>query len=409
MADRFWPSVISVLTGTAMAQSIPLIGSLVIARLFAPADYGYFATWLGFVSIAAVISTGRFEHSLVLEPDGELRRLAVLSTMVTTLLGALVLGFLLSITLVLDVLPFEFNSTLMVVALIPTAFLMAIAQIFQSLAATEGRFYDLSLMRISQAIGITGLQIFVGFFFATATALAITYATGVLIGLFIAAWRMPVCPVSSWRLDFQVRFWMRHRRFPLFSLPADAINTTAGQLPLIIVGSHFGAETAGFLALTMRTLGAPISLLGTAVLDVFKRHASISWRESGQCRTEYLQTFKVLALSSAIAIVVLSIMSEHLFSIAFGERWRVSGIIAVWLLPVFALRFVASPLSFMIYLANKQHADLLWQIGLLAMTVTTLWFPSEFRMTMLCYSTGYSVMYLIYLIMSYRFSLGRSV
>jgi hypothetical protein len=43
----FWRSVGLVLTGTVAAQSIPLLGSLVIARIYAPAEFGLFSAWLG--------------------------------------------------------------------------------------------------------------------------------------------------------------------------------------------------------------------------------------------------------------------------------------------------------------------------------------------------------------------------
>ena len=63
----FWRNVVAVLTGTVAAQSIPLLASLLIARLFAPADFGLFATWLAVVLVAAVAVTGRFEISLAQE------------------------------------------------------------------------------------------------------------------------------------------------------------------------------------------------------------------------------------------------------------------------------------------------------------------------------------------------------
>jgi O-antigen/teichoic acid export membrane protein len=201
-------------------------------------------------------------------------------------------------------------------------------------------------------------------------------------------------------------FLHRHRRFPGLSLPADAVNTAAGQLPLLIVASRFGAEAAGLLALTLRSLGAPIGLLGAAVLDVFKRRASAAFRERGECRHEYLQTFAVLSLGSLVLAVVVGAASEMLFAFAFGERWRGAGTMALWLMPMFALRFVASPLSYMMYIANQQHVDLAWQLGLLAVTLTTLWWTPSVAAALLAYSAGYSVMYLIYLFLSYRFSLG---
>ena len=81
---------------------------------------------------------------------------------------------------------------------------------------------------------------------------------------------------------------------------------------------------------------------------------------------------------------------------------------AAWLLPLFALRFVASPLSYMFFIAGRQRLDLMWQFALLAMTVTTLTVGVQYSTTLQLYSAGYSLLYLLYLWMSFRLSCGRS-
>jgi len=201
-------------------------------------------------------------------------------------------------------------------------------------------------------------------------------------------------------------FWHRQRKFPLLSLPADSINTAAAQLPLLIVGSRFGAEVAGHLALTLRVLAAPVALLGSSVLDVFRRTGSESWRARGHCRDEFGRTFRVLATGAALVGFLLAVTAEALFAWLFGETWRASGTMALWLLPMFGLRFVASPLSYVFYMAGKQQADLVWQCVLLAMTLATLWLPATHAAALQAYSWGYSAMYVLYLAMSYRYSRG---
>lgn len=117
---------------------------------------------------------------------------------------------------------------------------------------------------------------------------------------------------------------------------------------------------------------------------------------------------KLLALIAVITTVVILMFGESLFVLAFGAPWRDAGTIAIWLMPMFALRFIASPLSYLFYVANKQHIDLLWQFGLLAMTLQTLLLFETEAATLQAYNAGYSAMYLIYLVLSYRFSGGAS-
>jgi O-antigen/teichoic acid export membrane protein len=404
-ATGYWRSVALVFSGTAVAQMIPLLGSLVIARLFVPAEFGIFMTWLGIAAVVGVFATCRFEMALALEPDGPPRAAAAMATVLTTL------GMVVGVVLVGAAAYALFSDRLSempraLILLFPAAFLaLSGSQIWQAWAAAEGLFKALSTMRILQAATITGLQIGIGLVAPSATALAAAHVAGVAAG--IAAMMIWLPPR---RLEGGVatlrRFWSRYRKFPIFSLPADSVNTLAAQLPLIVVTARFSAEAAGFVALAFRTLGAPISLMGTAVLDVFKRRASTAWRDRGDCRAEYLQTFRVLAAGSLAASLVFVLAGEDLFAFAFGEDWRGAGEAAVILLPLFALRFVASPLSYTIYIAEKQQLDLMWQLALLCVTLATLFLPPDYGATLLAYALGYSLLYMVYLSLTYRLSRG---
>lgn len=406
----FLRSTKTVLLGMAVAQSIPLFGSMVIARLYAPAEFGLFSAWMGAVMTAAVMVTGRLEMALGVEPDGEPRRFAMAATLATIvglcgILSAITLGTYWLVPAVRDF------SMVLVLMFLPATLLTAAVQTWQAWAAAEGLYRELSGIRIAQALGVTGIQVVVGWLAPDAVSMACGHVLGVLAGVSVAAYLIPIAPVSfrPWS-RFRVRlkeFWVHHRRFPLFALPADFINTAAGQLPLLMIASKFGAESGGLFALTVRVLGAPIGLLGTAVLDVFKRSAATSYRERGNCREDYVRTFQLLAALGAVLALGVMLVAEPVFVVAFGEPWRQAGVIAIWLMPMFAMRFVASPLSYVFYIAGKQQADLVWQCALLAITLAAFMVPGSFEASVKVYAVGYAGMYAVYLVLSYRYSMGR--
>lgn len=404
----YWRAVALVFSGTAVAQMIPLLGSLVIARLFLPAEFGIFMAWLGISALAGVFVTGRFEMALALEPDGPLRTEAASATFITTML-------VLALVTVIGLAAWPFVATFLpkippplLWLYVPAVASLASAQIWQAWAAAEGRFKALSLMRITQAAAITGFQILAGLLAPSAVNLALAHVAGVVAGVAMISWQLPLRRLPDTRKSL-IGFWSRYRRFPIYALPADTVNTAAAQLPLTILASRYGADVAGFVALAFRTLGAPISLMGSAVLDVFKRRASESWRATGSCRGPYIETLLVLAAGSTVATLIFWFAGEELFVFAFGDKWRGAGEAAVILLPLFALRFVASPLSYTFYIAEKQHIDLMWQICLLAMTLTTLMTFAGYENTLAAYASGYGFLYAIYLVLSYRFSAGKAV
>lgn len=401
----FWPNVAKVLKGTVLAQAIPVLSSMVLTRLFLPAEFGAFSVWLGLAQLIAVFMTGRYETAIALEQDVSARLTAVAATArvigVTALLLAVAGGVLawsgkaasLHLTGALSVL------------LAPSAALIAIAQLWQNWAAAEQRFGDLTAIRIIQALGISLAQVLEGLLFPTAVSLAVAYMVGVLTSIAYANHRLPLgATARGARRDFR----RRHYRLPLLSLPADTINSAAAQLPLLFIGARFGPESAGLLALTLRTLGAPISILGVSVLDVFRGRAAAAYRDRGECRAEYIDTARGLLIISAIATCVLAWTSRWLFVTAFGAPWAFCGTLTLWLLPMFFLRFIASPMSYTFYIANRQAYDLVWQVALLVTTVGTLLLPPTFLGAVIAWGAGYSALYVVYLVGSYRLSLGRA-
>ncbi|WP_143479079.1 lipopolysaccharide biosynthesis protein, partial [Pseudomonas aeruginosa] len=333
-AERFWHQVAAVLTGSAVAQVIPVLGSLVLARLFLPSEFGLYATWQGIALFFAVAITGRFEMALAMVSDGEPRKIAVLATLLTTVLASGLLAIFVTVLYFLSPSWLQQTPAILGAIAIPSAFLIASGQVWQSWAAAEGEYKKLSLMRIASALAITVAQIAIGLKWASATGLALGHLVGVSIGFLTATIIKPMNGLPANLAAGVLSFWTRYRRLPIISLPADMINTAAAQLPLIIVTSRFGLEVSGYLALSMRTLGAPIALLGRAVLDVFRRHAAVRWREGGECRSTYVQTFWVLSAGSIAAMSGLLWFGEDIFVLSFGERWRHAGVIAVWLLPM---------------------------------------------------------------------------
>ncbi len=386
-----------------------MLTTILIARFVAPSTFGQFSLWLGIVMIASVIVTARFETALAVEVDGHPRKLLLFGALVTVVVLSTLLGGVILLDGILGRTLFASTISNVGFALVgPAACLVALSQIAQSWFAAEGRYDALSKFRIVQASGISGLHLLTSLIEPTAENLALSYCLGVLIPLCQSVYsaRNVSLPSKARILLAVCRLWTRHRRFVLYSLPADLLNTGSANLPLIVVASRFGPEAAGHLAMTMTMLGAPIALLGKSVLDVFKRQASSAFRMRGECRAEYRQTFFVLTVGSLFVLVVAVPTIKPVAVTLLGEHWRESADMALALLPLFLFRFVASPLSYLMYIAGRQDWDLLWQICLIAVVGVMLSVPERLDLVLFGYCFGYSLMYVIYLLLSYRLSGG---
>ncbi len=123
-----------------------------------------------------------------------------------------------------------------------------------------------------------------------------------------------------------------------------------------------------------------------------------------------MTTLKKLTFFSFPIFLVLGIFSPVIFVALFGREWLEAGHYARIMSILFFTRFVASPLSYVLYIAQKQRIDLLWQIALCIISLlalaTGIYFKSIY-LTLWLFALSYAAMYVVYLYLSYTYSIRR--
>lgn len=447
----FWRHLLTVLGGSVAAQALPIAAAPLITRLCTPAELGAFSVWFGLVAIAAVAATLRMENAMVIDQTRARQQLCFGAVAWSSGWLALLLTMVLGAARLLDLLPLPWSAVLTLGA---AAWLTASMQTTLAYAASHNAFAPAAKARVVAAAGVAGAQLaLLGLLWllahpafaasagwpaplegATAAAVGLgvhALLAGQLLGLaagLLAARRLLHLPaarcvsgpsrVRRGRLPGWPEGWLprwlpsraqraylhRHRAFWQFSLPSNLLNAAVGQLPLLIIGTRHGAVAAGLFALTQRVLAAPISLLASSVLEVFKREAVRQYQDDGNCRPAYLHALRVLLALGIAPAVVLLCAAPALFALVFGEQWRGAGVMAQLLAPLFFLNFVASPLSYVFFVAGRQRIELVWQVALFVLTVAAFASPLSLHDSVLAYTLGYSLLYLLYLHMSYRYA-----
>jgi O-antigen/teichoic acid export membrane protein len=184
----------------------------------------------------------------------------------------------------------------------------------------------------------------------------------------------------------------------LFGKAATAKVLQAGTVAV----SQAALLCAGLFALTQRVLGAPVTLVAASVLDVFKRQAVQEFETLGNCLAVYRATFRALVLLALPPSLILFLFSPGLFAWLFGPAWRPAGELASILAPLCFLNFIASPLSYVFFIAGRQKMELGWQVALFAMTIAVFSAPLPLRHSVAGYAVGRSLLYVVYLAMSYH-------
>ncbi|MGZ5200137.1 MAG: lipopolysaccharide biosynthesis protein [Telluria sp.] len=407
----FWKHVITVLGGTLGAQALPLAVAPLLTRLCTPSEMGAFSLWLAVVAVSTVAATLRMEMAMILDHEPEHQRTCFRVVFYTATITALLVSAVAVAGRLAGLQTLQRLSWAELLTVGIGTWLTAAMQMTLAYATSHGAFGKAARAKIWGAGTIALSQLVLLFLGAGGRGLLAGQLIGLAAGLLSARLQLqpPRAPIGL-RPDAAQRAYLRkHNAFWRFSLPSNLLNSVVAQLPLFLIGLRHGAVAAGLYALTQRVLYAPVVLLAASVLEVFKRQSVQEFQTVGNCTHAYRYTFKVLALLGLGPSLVLFAFSPTLFAWVFGESWRAAGELAQILAPLYFLNFIASPLSYVFYISGKQKVDLVWQVALFVMTVTAFSAPGTLQQNVLWYTVGYSVLYLVYLHLSWQCSQNRMV
>lgn len=401
----FWKNASTVLGGTALAQLIPIAVLPIFTRILPQDQLGSYFVWFGAVSVLTVIATGRFDMAVyTARTEEQIRNLLAVTFLVSIVVAISTLLLAVSWQYGLGGSLLEGGASNYVWAWVFCAVAMSNYQMAMAVCVYRSHFKKMALAKIALAGSIAIFQLYLsalGFGLAGLVYANLTMACVVTFFIMVRSGYSPFVLLNGFTKEKFSKTVRENYRFPLFSMPADFINSFAAQMPLFVIVAKYGSAAVAGYALVLRVLAGPIGLLANSVLAAFKDEAGRAYRDAGNCIVEYRYTFRSLAVLAVVPFSILFMFGKPLVVWAFGDTWSDAGTYAEILAPMFFMKFIASPLSYTLYIANKQVHDLMWQVGLLIMTWMAFYLIGSLQAAIAAYSAGYTFLYVIYLALSY--------
>lgn len=406
--------VIVLVGGAGAAQFVSLIASPLITRIFSPSDFGMFGLCLAVVSICSVIVTATYDQAIIMAPrDSWAINLAALSLSIS-LLAIISLSAIFAAMLQFSLfLPYK-NTVLQYIFLMPPIVFMAcLNSIMIQLFLRKKDFKYVSLSRFIQASFVVTFQVSSGLISASAFGLIAGYTVGLLVSAsFLVYFQIkkyaPELKLVS--ISPMLEVGKKYSKFPKYMILGQLSNAISSNLPILLLGILYGTSVAGLYALAQRVLAAPVSLILTAVSDVYKSSASPLYNLSGNCKKLFLKNSRLLATYPLLPLSVIVILGAPIFSILFGKDWGEAGEIASVVAIMVYFQCLSTPLASTVLLAGLQRYDLIWQIlrtllcGL-GMIVGYYFFESHMASIKL-YVLALSVLYAAHYVLQYYAACG---
>jgi O-antigen/teichoic acid export membrane protein len=398
-------------SGTVLAQFVSLFTSPLLARIFAPAEFGVLAGFIGIVSIASILVTGRYEWAIVPARSRataiDVMRLALLIAFAMSALAAVVVPFL----------PHHASiPSAMLLLLGSSIFMVAAERVMSTSLTRDGAFSVLALNRIIQSVATVSLQAIAGLAGLGAWGLVGGQLLGQAAALSAARRGLDVkrlLRVDRRAISAYTALAAKLRSYPLMMMPGSLANEGVNQLPLFVFLGAYGAESAGLMAMVQRLITAPVSLVATAVGEVFRSEAARSFRERGDCRGVLLRYLVSTVIGAAVLSTATYLVGGRLLAALFGPQWEgVEPITQVMALLMFG-QIIALPFAQTSLLAGLQGWDLLWNLVRLVVIAIVLaacvLSGMPFLHTLLVYCITSMLFHLLHLTLQFHAAGGRGI
>lgn len=411
MIDRLKPksefnkNVITLMTGTTMAQAIPVAISPILTRLYTPQDFGVFTFFLAMTAIFGSIANARYELAIMLpKKDEDAINIFALGFIISTIISFFIL--------ILIVLFNEYFVGLlgnkeigMWFYFLPiTVFLSGLWNNLNFFNNRKKQYKDLAKATIVKSIVVAIIQLSIGFIKSGAAGLI----SGQIFSQFFANTKLLsnilknkvlVSKISTSKVRAAAK---RYINFPKFSIWGVLANKLSHNLTSILISAFYSITTLGFYSLVQRLLGIPSSIIGQSIGQVFFQQGTEEKRKTGIAIKTFNNTVKKLIIIGFPSFSVLFFIAEDLFAFIFGEEWRVTGTYAQIVIPLFFIRFVSSSVSSIIIIFEKQkigfYMDLILLLSATCLLLYSTFNSFEFNKFLYLFSTVLSLEYLFFLI-----------
>ena len=362
----FASDVLTLVSGTGLAQIIAIAIAPILSRIYSPSDFGIFALFLSLSGILATISCLRYELSIMLpDSDEEANNQLGLSIFIALTFSIFlwIVFFIFKDTILEMFNVKELGNYLYVVPIF--VLLQGLFSSFNYWNSRNKKFNIMSKARISSSISGATFQLSAGFAgYVSGISLILGSLMGKIISLFVlssSVFKKDKHIFSNIKISKMYAGLMKYKKFLLIDTWSSLLNSLSWQLPVLLLTVFFSSTIVGFYSLGFRLLQLPMSFIGTSISQVFFQRATEA-KVEGTLDVLVENVLRILVVIGMFPILVLTFVGSDIFGVVLGFQWTEAGVY-VQILSIWGfIWFISSPLSTLYVVFEKQEFGLKYNI-----------------------------------------------
>lgn len=363
-SNPFFRSVLILLGGTTVAQTIPVLFSPILSRMFSPEQFGIYGIYITTINILTVLVCLKYDFAIVVAEEereaGLLFWLCILIVAVFSVVSVAAFPFASEISSLFNVKDVQW------VYLTPISVaLIGINGVLTYYNIRLKQYKDITNGLIIKSIVLSVGQLAAGFlgFFSVGLIVAhiLSFAAGNTRLIKNLRGKVSLSGVHFKEILIVAK---KHSRYPKYTLAGSIANTMAYNIISYFLSGIYNTTQLGYYSMVNRALGIPLNAVGTSVGQVFMRHAAEN-KNGGDLAGVFSRVSRAMFFLSFPIFLLLYFFAPQVAGFVFGEEWIPAGRFIKILIPLFMIRFVVSPISTSALVLEKQKATMIWQICLI--------------------------------------------
>ena len=406
--NKFFRAIITLMSGSILAQAITLLASPIMTRLYSEEQIGEYTLILTAVTMFGGVVCARYDISIVSDTEEKnvyaLIRLCVLISLAISLAAGVGYAVYYELTDSISLHPLAVFGWVSVLL-----FLLGVGLALNSYNNRYKQYKLMSSAHVERAAGKEIVLVGLGLIHPSTWGLLVSQ----LFNSFLGYWRQAV-PLVKHRQNFKevtradVRAVARkHIKQPLFSVPATFANSFSYSAINLMVSALYGNIALAYYSMSFRMLGVPLQLISVNVSKAFFERASRDYDRTGRFTKAYLQSSAVLLAFAVPMVVLLLWLAPWLFEVFFGQGWGISGVYVQYLAPMFGIRLIVGALTPAMTICNKQNVELVVQLLFVGAVVVAFLLcrgGADIKSFLLAITVLFSVIYFLFYLLMLKYS-----
>lgn len=397
--NTFWRSVITLVSGTTIAQMIGLFTTPVVSRLYNPVAFGEYGIILSTATIImGIVTLGLNSAVMIPTNDEESDNVFIVTFITSLLLSTLVLIILIVISPVIKFLDSGMHymiSYVLVYIFVITNNLRGLMNIYVNRKKLNRVLFYNSLIGALATLCIT---IPLGFLNWGSLGLIVASIIATIISILQMIYHANPFKRFPNKADFK-KVFKKYKDFIIYQYPSNFIEVFAIQFPTQSFSKTFGNANLGSYSMCEKILGIPSRLIGAPINTIYFRTASEYYKQGKNLAEFTLSLIIKIMLAAFIPIVVIVLWGEQIFIWVLGADWGEAGKLASYLILQYLLMFCQNCTSYCRVAIGKQKANL--KVSILRLLVVGfsiimgISIFGDLLNTIICFTIGSSIFLII--------------